>query len=261
MRLLGLAVIALICAILGTVQLGSMMMPKPLGLSIYHALDRIAPFAFVEETLATQALTAGDLDTAERYAQRIPPNPRRDDIYGEIAQKRGQTKVAAEYFFAAADVDRMQTIVTDLAKTNPKAALDLDLRFGQRLAALETHPDALAETWFNAGVINEELHHRVDSLNDYERALHLAPLNMKYVLGAGNEAYWGGDFAEATRVYQYGIDNVDPASGDVYAGLGLVALHQGDRNRAKAYAIRARALQPDSDMLKTLEKALKKAPK
>jgi tetratricopeptide (TPR) repeat protein len=257
MRVLVLAVIALCCAVLGTVQLGSMMMPKPLGMSIYHALDKIAPLAFVEETLASAALAAGDLDTAEHYARRILPNPRRDDLYGEIALARGQTKLAAEDFFAAADVDRMQTIVADLAKTNPKAALALDLRFGRKLASLETHPDALAETWFNAGVIAASLHRHAESEADYERALHLAPLNMKYVLGAGNEALWGGDYAEAERIYQYGINSVDPASGDVYAGLGLVALHDGDRNRAKAYAARAHALQPDSQMLDALEKALK----
>lgn len=256
MRLIVLAVIALLGAMLGTVQLGSMMMPRPVGLAIYHLLDRVAPLPFVEETLGAQALAAGDFDRAEHYALRTGPSPRRDDLLGEIAQARGNMTLAGEYYFAAPDVDRMETIIGALGKSNPRKALDVDLRFAQRLEVLQTHPDALADAWFTAGVYSEALKHRAASLGYYERALHLGPLNMRYLLGAGTQALNARDYVEAQRIFQHGLD-VDPASGDVYAGLGIVALHQGDRTRAKVFAVRARALQPKSPMLAALMREMR----
>ena len=256
MRVIVLAVIALVGAMLGTVQLGSMSMPKPLGLGIYHLLDRVAPRPFVEETLGAQALAAGDLDLAEHYAMRTGPSPRRDDLLGQIAQARGNNTLAGDYYFAAPDVDRMDAIIADLGKGNPRKALDIDLRFAQRLESLQTHPDALADLWWMAGTFSQAIQRPSDSLGYHERALHLAPLNMKYVLAAGGEALIAHDNVEAQRIYQHGLD-VDPASADSYAGLGIVALRNGDLNRAKAFAARARALQPDSVILGMLERALK----
>lgn len=256
MRIAYLAVIALVCAMLGTVQFGTLMMPRPIGVSIYRALDRLAPAAYVEETLADYELKSGNLDDAQHFALRIPPGPRRDDLLGQIAQVRGLNPLAAEYYFAAPDVDRMQTIVMTLAKTNAPGALDLELRFGARLAALQTHPDAVADSFYVAGNLAQWLGRRDESLRHYESALQLAPLNVKYILGGANQAYVMANYPEAKRLFQHGVD-IAPGSGDMYAGLGLVALRTGDRAGALAYAARARAVDPRSQELTGLEQALK----
>jgi Tfp pilus assembly protein PilF len=50
---------------------------------------------------------------------------------------------------------------------------------------------------------------------------------------------------------------IDPAGGDAYAGLGLIALREGRRDRAQAYLQRARALDPHAQMIPALEAALR----
>lgn len=256
MRIAYLAVIALVCAMLGVVQFGTVMMPRPIGVSIYRALDHIAPAPYVEETLANYELQRRNLVDAQHYALRIAPSPRRDDLLGQIAQASGLEALAAEYFFAAPDVDRMQKIVMNRALTDAPGALDLEVRFSRRLSELQTHPDALADSYFMAGNLAQMLGRHPESLAHYESALQLAPLNVKYILGGANEAYVMGNYPEAKRLFQHGID-VAPGSGDMYAGLGLVALRTGDRAGAQTYAARARAVDPHSQELAGLEQALK----
>ena len=89
-----------------------------------------------------------------------------------------------------------------------------------------------------------------------ERALALAPMNMGYLLSAANNAYLSGDLADAQRYFARGVA-ADPGDGDGYAGLGLVALREGDRTRALAYLQRARAVEPNAPMIAPLAAALR----
>lgn len=261
------AVIGVVLVLFALIQLASMsfmhapatlsaMIPTSFGRAVYHALDRIAPAAYVEETLAEDALARGDLDAAQQYAVRVPAGGRRDDLLGRVADARGEGVLAREYYFVAPDVDRMQKAVMALAKSDAPAALALEMRFGDRLAALRTHPDALAESYNITANLYDWLREYKSSLEYHEKALALAPLDLKYLLGAANEAYVAGENATAKRYFMRGLD-VNPASGDCLAGLGLIALREGDRAQARAYAARARAADPHAPTLASLDAALR----
>lgn len=227
-----LAVVVLVLATFGVIQCASAsfvaqpntfsaLIPRSFGLAVYRALDRVAPAAYVEETLGEDALTRGDLDRAEHYAVRLPAGPRRDDLLGRIAATRGEAMLAREYYFAAPDFDRMQAAIAELAKTDPASAYDLEVRFGARLAELRTHPDALADSYFIAGELAEAMTRRDLSLQNYERALALAPLDMKYLLSAGYEAVKVRNYAQARRYFTRCL-NIDPSSRDCLRGLERV---------------------------------------
>jgi len=261
-----LAVVVLVLAALGVIQCASAsfvaqpgtfsaLIPRSFGLAVYRAIDRVAPAPYVEETLGEDALSRGDLGAAEHYAVRLPAGARRDDLLGRIAAARGEAELSREYYFVAPDFDRMQAAIADLAKTDPASAYDLEMRFGARLSVLQTHPDALAESYFIAGQLADAMSRRALSLQNYERALALAPLDMKYLLNAANEAVTLGEYDTARRYFARGL-NVNPVSGDCLAGLGIVALRDGHRALALQYAARARAVDPHAAMLGALEREL-----
>lgn len=233
--------------------------PRAFSVRVYRALDRVAPAPYVEETLAEDALAHDDPAHAMRYAIRIPAGPRRNEILGRIADAQHLPQLAMEYYFAAPDLNRMQEAITALASrggANARAAYDLEMRFIARLAALRTHPDAVAEGYWRAGEIAESYRDRAASIRDYQTAVLLAPLNVKYLLGAANEALVAGRRNLARRDYERGA-TANPSCGDCYAGLGLLALERGDRGGARAYAARARSVQPGSAMLRTLSDKLR----
>jgi tetratricopeptide (TPR) repeat protein len=259
--------IAIVVAIFFVIQTGSealyaqpntvsSFVPHSVGVSVYETLDRVAPMAFVDEGLAADAIAHGDLDRAQHFAERLKSSGRRDDLLGQVAQARGNARLASDYFFAAPDVDRMQQTVRELAKHDPASAYALELRFEKRLEALQTHPDAVAESYFIAGNLAERLHRGPESFASYQHALDLAPLNLKYIVGTGIEAYLLKRNADARRLYQRGLE-VNPACGDCLGGLGVLALQAGNRAIALQYEKRARAVDPSSGMLAELERELK----
>ncbi len=262
-----LAVVVLVLVTLGVIQCASAsfvaqphtfsaLIPRSFGLTVYRALYRIAPAPYVEETLAEDAFAGGEYSRAEHYAVRLPASARRDDLLGRIAAARGEPMLALEYYFAAPDFDRMQAAIRELATTDRASAYALEIRFGARLAELRTHPDALAESYFIAGQLADSMARRDLALTQYERALALAPLDMKYLLNAANEAVSAGDYAKAKRYFARGLD-VNPASGDCLGGLGIVALREGNRTQALQYAARARKVDPNAAMLAALERELR----
>ena len=266
-RVIVAAVIAAVLALFGVIQAASMafvqqpgslsaLVPRAFGLRVYRALDRVAPAAYVEETLANEMLARGDLAAAQRYAIRIPPGGRRDDLLGRIAEARNEPLLAREYYFAAPDIERMQTAIVAMGARDPFGALDWDLRFADRLVALRTHPDAVAETYFQAGLIAQRVQRPAVAMQQFQRAVALAPLDMRYVLNAANEAYFElHDYARAKTLDARG-GAINPASANCLAGLGLVAMREGDRAAAHTYAQRARAVGP-SPLLGQLEAQLR----
>lgn len=252
---------------LGTIQLASdafirapgtfsALIPAAFGVRVYEFLDRVAPAAYVDETLAEAALDDGDLPRAQHFAIRLQEGPRRDDLLGRIAQARGETMLAMEYYFAAPDVARMQSSIKTLARTDASSAYDIERRFGAHVQSLQTHPDAVADAWFMAGSLANQLHRPDDALRAFEAAAQLAPLDVKYLLGVANEAFVSHRYAIATTYYRRGLA-VNPACGDCYAGLGVVALRQGRRAEALGDRAKANAVQPDSQMLRELDKELR----
>jgi tetratricopeptide (TPR) repeat protein len=237
--------------------------PLPFGLAVYHLLDRIAPAPYVESTLATHALRDGDTGAAERYALRLPASPIRDDLLAAIAQARGEQMLAFEYFLAAPDVDAVQRAADALGLRDPAAAYTLEGLLRVRLSLLQTHPDAVAEAYWHMGelanrvarrqvlgsIAQKEWFHR--GFQDFESAVTLAPLSEKYVLAAANQADLLGYRNRATALFAHGVD-VDPASADAIAGLGVMAYERGDLAQARAYLTRARAIDGSAAMVRAL---------
>jgi len=67
-----------------------------LGTALYRAIANVAPFPFVEATLADAALRNGDLDAAMAHAARLPAGTVRSEALARVAQARGRTRAAME---------------------------------------------------------------------------------------------------------------------------------------------------------------------
>jgi tetratricopeptide (TPR) repeat protein len=230
--------------------------PQSFGVRTYEAIDDVAPAAYVNDALASNALLHGDPTAAERYALRMPAEARRDDLLARAAQAQGNDVLAREYYFAADDVEATQAEIARVARTDVPEALALEAQFRDRLMSLRTHPDAVAGTYLVSGNLEASLHDDRGALVLYEDAAALAPHNMAYVLSAANAAFRSGDMQTARYYFERGLSD-DPNSGDCLSGLGLVALHRGDRGQALVYLQRARTVDPHAQMIPALEAALR----
>ena len=274
----GTAVTALL-VLFGTIQLASYAFAAPaaapgalpthvplsFGLSVYQALDRVAPAEYVEATLASQALGSGAPGTAERYALRMPASPERDDLLARIAMARNDPGLALEYFVAAPDVDAVQSAVNALATRDPGAAYAVERTLNARLALQTVHPDAVAETYWRMGELaNRRAWREVPAspaqrdwlaraMTAFQAAVDLAPLSGKFAISAANQAMLLENVPQAKMLFARAVD-ADPASADAVAGLGVVAYRQGDLASARAYLTRARALDPNALMVRALER-------
>lgn len=275
-----IATFAAVALVLGTVQIASdalyagsaqpgavpRHLPLALGVRIYKLLDRVAPASYVEATLARYELNAGNVAGAERYAIRLPASPVRNDLLARIALARGHHQLAFEYFFAAPDIAAVQREIAEIAPRDPQLAYLYEARFKDRLASLTTHPDAVADAYWRMGELATQQAYRLPAgeqrpflergLRDYRTALTLAPLNMNYVLSSANQALSLGAYRTAAHIFEHGVA-IDPASADSLAGLGIVALREGRRASALAYAARARAINPKASELLGLERMLR----
>jgi tetratricopeptide (TPR) repeat protein len=282
MRVSIAAIVGALLAALATVQLASFSLASSIaapgtlpthvsprfGLAVYRILDRIAPAPYVEATLAEHALAQGDAVSAQRYALRLPGSPSRDELLARVARARGEQQLALEYFLAAPDVDAVRRAALALAVRDPAAAYALERLLKVRLALLTTHPDAVAEAYWQMGrLANRQAWRQVPGsktqtawlrrgLRDFEGAVALAPLSERYIISAANQADLLGDERRAEMLFHQGAD-VDPGSGDAVAGLGVIALHRGDRATAAAYLARARAIDPTALMVRALERDLR----
>ncbi|HEY5426128.1 MAG TPA: tetratricopeptide repeat protein [Candidatus Tumulicola sp.] len=241
--------------------------PLRFGLAVYRALDRVAPAAYVESTLAANALAQGNPAVALRYALRLPASPSRDELLAHVARARGQSELALEYFLAAPDVDAVQSAATALAVRDPAAAYALERTLRARLARLTTHPDGVAETsWRMGELANERAWREVSgsraqdawlgrAMKDFQSAADLAPLSEKFAIAAANQAALLGDLSRAAALFTRAAD-VNPGSADAVAGLGVIAYRRGDLNSARKYFVRARRLDPQALMVRALARDL-----
>jgi hypothetical protein len=276
------AIVLVFVVALGTLQLASDALdsgaaaagtlprhiPRRFGLSVYRALDRIAPAPYVETSLAQEALERRDAGAAERYAVRLPASPMRDELLARVALIRGQVSLAREYFLAAPDPDAVAEAADALALRDPAGGYALERLLAIRLAGSGTHPDALGQTYWRMGrLANREAWRQVPGsalqrawlrrgLRDFEASVRLAPLSERYVVSAANQADLLGERRRARELFAQGAD-IDPASADAIAGLGVVAWQDGDRRAASLYLARARALDADALMVRALERDLR----
>ena len=230
--------------------------PVGAGLAVYHALDRIAPLGFVEDALAHDALQRGNATLAERYANRMPDGPRRDDLFAQIASAHGDDARAFEEALSAADVDALQKMVWKRWNVNQADAFALELRVRDRVAALGTHPDAVAAIEYQAGAFASWMKRQDVAYSHMQAALAIAPFNVNYALSTANVAYLAGRNGDAAALYRRTL-GINPAAGDAVAGLGLVALRRGDRAGARADLARAQSMPDHDGMTRLLERTLR----
>ncbi|HEY6325337.1 MAG TPA: tetratricopeptide repeat protein [Candidatus Cybelea sp.] len=243
--------------------------PASFGRLVYAWLDRIAPAPYVETTLAQDALARGDANAAEHYALRLPASPVRDELLARVAQTRGAKLLALEYFLAAPDAGAVNAAADDLlAARNPAAAYRLESLLETRLAMLHTHPDAVAEAYWRMGrYANQMAFVQISGSpaqnawlrrgrTALEAAAALSPLSERYAIEAANQSDLLGDRVRASQLFAQALA-IDPASADALAGLGVIAFQTGDREGAARYLTRARALDPQSLMVRALERDLR----
>lgn len=165
----------------------------------------------------------------------LPPSAERNDLLARVAERRGQTELALEYFLVAPDADAVDGYVRRLEGTDQPAAYALEARLLRRLQALTTHPDAVAEAYWRLGRIATQdgyLHpaRRPEAwpraLADYRRAAALAPLSEKYLLAEGNELLLLARWDEARDAF-VAVLGVNPSSANARAGIDAAAAHRG----------------------------------
>lgn len=243
--------------------------PQEFGLAVYRSLEHIAPAPYVVATLTAYDLSAGDTAAALREAIQLPASPTRDELLARIARAQGDERLALEYFIAAPDVSAVDAAAQSLAVRSPAAAYTLETLLERRLALLATHPDDVAETYFRLGQLaNRQAWREIpDSkaqgawlergMRDFRSAVDLAPLSDKYLIVAANQAMLLGDLDGAQRDFARAAD-ANPGSADAVAGLGVIAYQRGDVAAAENDLRRALALDPNSLMVRSLERFLKR---
>jgi putative inorganic carbon (HCO3(-)) transporter len=227
-----------------------------LGARLYGAIERVAPLPFVEATLADAALRDGDLDAASAHAARLPVGAVRSEALGRIAKARGQTELAMELFLDAGDDQALQRYVDELtASGRYGAAYDFESRVRDRLTAAPTRPNAAADSWWRLGRLAVRLHRGGEAQWDYWRADAAAPLNTKYLIDAGILALEQHDARTAAALFET-TRQIDPASAEATAGLGLASLRRGDVAQARRYSELAGGLDARAPLAVRLRRAL-----
>lgn len=238
------------------------------GRHVYELLDRLAPAPYVETTLAGDALGRGDSAQAERYALKLPPSTVRDALLARIAAAQGRSQLALEYDVAAYDAPAIDAAAQRIAQRDPAAAYRLEALLERRLDQRATHPDAVAQTHWQMGLLaNRTAWRQVPgspaqrrwlfvALREFDAAAELAPLSERYAIADANQADLLEQRDRAQRLFAHAAA-IDPSSADALAGLGVVAFENGDRNSAMTYLAQARARNARSLMVAALARRLR----
>ena len=263
--------------LLGIVQLGSdalfaraavpgslpRAIPKSFGTAVYRAIDRIAHAPFVARELGRDALRRGDTAAATAYAATLPAGGARDALFASIERARGDDATAIEYELAGLDLPRLLARIDAISKAHPRAAYALAVRLRERLATATTHPDALANAEWRCGMLatSAVYHgHRPERWNPRARsallaAARIAPYDNTYALSVAAFYYRTNENARARHWYRR-VVTLNPASADGWAGLGSVALREGDRAAARRYLATALRYDAHAASARTLARKL-----
>lgn len=239
-------------------------LPRGAGEQIFNAIDRHVRVSFVKETLAGIALNERRYDDADREVGALAPSPARSELEGRIAAARGDRSKAIRYFLAASDLTAIGSEVDRLeASGSYRAAYDLENSLREGLLRTETHPDAVAESYWRSGELAAAIAStsgpkvrwlRV-ALAYLTKAHALAPFSEKYLLAAGIQALALGENGLARTFFQQCID-LNPESADAYSGLGLVLVRDGRFDQARLLLERSRAIDPQSKLILKLQQEL-----
>jgi tetratricopeptide (TPR) repeat protein len=219
--------------------------------------------------LARNAVAAGDLDLAQRDIARLAPSRDRSALLGRVAEARGDAAGAVADYLAADDLSGLERHIDELAGAGQiPAALKLQRAAIAKLQGDRTQADALANAYFALGRLEEKAayalavgaparHAReLDARDAYASAVAQAPLDENDLLGYANQLLNVGELEAARRAFVRARD-VDPASAEPFAGLGEIALRQGDPARARQYLARAQSLDRASNAAGRLARELR----
>jgi tetratricopeptide (TPR) repeat protein len=188
------------------------------GVAIYGALARIAPAPYVRDMLARAAYARREYGQAAAQAERIPQTAQREEWLGRIAVARGNVAAARAHFLNAGDDAAISVQAVELARTDLPAAIALESALRARLQRASVHPDAVAEASWRLGTFYAQAGRRTRALEEYRRATAISPLNVKYLLAAGTQAYELHLRSEARSDFQRAV-NADPSAADARALL------------------------------------------
>jgi tetratricopeptide (TPR) repeat protein len=237
--------------------------PLRFATAVYGTLLRIAPAPYVTSTLAAYALERGDAAGAHAYALSLPASPVRDDLLARAAASSGDAALAYEYYLAAPDVVAVESYVQSVASHDPASAYGLEATLSRRLAVSGTHPDGVAETQWQMGLLaNRRAWREIPdspaqgawlgrAMIAFQRALDLAPLSDRYAIAAANQAMLLGQIERSKALFAQ-AERSNPGSADAIAGLGVVAYQEGDVRAATIALARAQRIDPNALMVRAL---------
>jgi HPt (histidine-containing phosphotransfer) domain-containing protein len=275
--MLAAVAVSLVVAVLGAVQASSAIAlrasaqrgawPTFVPGDIAAVVERLGPSvplpSVLRLVLARQALARGDFATADVDLGLLAPSRDRLALAGGLADARGDASGALRAYLA--DVER--AVETLEARGRIAEALALQEDLVRRLAADPTQIDALAQADFDLGRLQETQAyqfgvgtavrhaHELAGAAAYAHAVDLAPFEERYLIAFANQEINLRDFKAAGRAFERARD-ADPTSVEPVAGLGAVALADGDVAFARACLERARTLDPASAATHRLANAL-----
>ena len=231
---------------------------QALGAKI-DALDPSVPVPpALRLVFARRALAAHDVARASAEGRRLGSSRDRYALVAGIAEAHGDTVGATNDYLAAGDVAGLDGLVERLAARGRfREALRLQRAIVARLSNDRTQQDALAAAAFSLGLLEErqayalavgapERHaHELLARDAYALAAKLSPLSGRYLLALGNQQLNVFDIAGAVATFDL-ARSVDPTNAGPLLGLGDAAARRGERDVARRYLARARAIEPAS---------------
>jgi tetratricopeptide (TPR) repeat protein len=239
-RRASIAAIGVVGVLLGAVQLESMalygdlarppaipaIVPADWGRLVAPAFRSPLVPAVVRAAFAQAVLHRGDAAGATAIVAGLPAGPQADDVRGQLAAVASRPAEAFAAFVRAGDFERAQALID--ARNDPADAAGLERSL---VAALDGPADVAvrARALWRLGQLTQResltrrgLGRRAqlerEALDDYDRALALAPNEETYLLAAGQQALTVGDRSRALRYYERAQSAV-PDSADARAGL------------------------------------------
>jgi tetratricopeptide (TPR) repeat protein len=238
MRFLGAVAAVVLLATLGYQQILSDVLvrraarPASFIGSLPERFDRHHWFTPTQRLLvARKALAENDLPATRRALQRLAPNSDRDSLKGELAERENDMHAALSAYFAAGDVVGLARVTTHMqASGDIQGALALQELIVGRIEEETTQPEALADAWLRLGQLYDVMGwskpgkraaYARRAMDAYERAVALAPYSQTYLLNAGYEALYLGNFKRSEALFSRACET-DPKSTDARAGLETV---------------------------------------
>ncbi len=180
----------------------------------------------VRAAYAKALLHRGDVAGATTIVGGLPPGREADDLRGQLAALVGRSGDAFAAFARAGDFERAQALIDARADTAEAVRGEAAL-----VAALDGPGEEAVRAralWRLGQLMQVESRTRRDpaermrleraALDEYDRALALAPNEETYLLAAGEQALTIGARARALGYYERAL-TVVPASADARAGL------------------------------------------